>query len=269
MGSDEEQIWRQQHHEDMGGVSARLTAAETGIQDLGRRFDGFVRGVDARFDSLQQTIVNSNRDLSQQIGSANVAFAASGKTNWGNIFAGVSVLVAIGGIFGGALSIRLGENTADIKTLQSSTVSRDEWYKAEARLTESVNKLASSDESWLTRITDRQIYDERTAVKPEAVAEFTKRVDERDEREAHDLDTRLSKAETRIETVDAGIVKRPEIMAALEALGARIDGLAHREEAHDADIKGLSPPSRVFDEIFSELRELRSGREGRVTEPAR
>jgi hypothetical protein len=65
---------------------------------------------------------------------------------------------------------------------------------------------------------------------------------------SHALESRL----------DAKLVKRPEIEAANRSQDERITTLSTRMNAIQAQVDALFPPSKLIDELWSGLRELRA-----------
>lgn len=232
MGADDLDEWQRQHHADLGGLDARVQAQHGQITELRQGLTELNRATQLSFEQVNRSIVDLGQSLSSQIGSANLAFASSGRANWGNIIAGASVVIMLGGAVIAPISMRIGETVAQVGRLDELAAKKSD-----------IQKSLDEQTVWLTREADRQLFNERNAVKPEVVADLTKEVE---------------RVALRIESVDGQLVKRPEIMAALLAIEGRIDSAVHRMDQLEADYRALNPVSNKFEDLSAQLRELRA-----------
>ena len=223
-------IWQSQV--DIGALTQRVTGLEASVNG----------------------IVDSIRDLSKKLDSK--------PTNWWGLVGGMVGIFSVGG---GAVTMLLSPVNGSIERhehiithIAESAINRDDYIRDRGET-----------ERWISSVRDRLRSDEDVAVSQKQLGELEKRLDERYKittefitetiKRGHESNKELiSELEKHIATIDAQQVKRPEIEAANHSQDDRIATLSIRMNTIQTQIDSFFPPSKMIDELWSALREVRS-----------
>jgi hypothetical protein len=224
-------VWQSQV--DIGALTQRVTGLEASVNG----------------------IVDSIRALSEKLDSK--------PTNWWGLVAGMVGIFSLGG---GAVTMLLSPINLSIERhehgithIAESAINREDYVRDRGET-----------ERWISSVRDRLRSDEDVAVSQRELGELEKRVDERYKittefitetvRRGHDSNKELiAELDKHIAAIDIQQVKRPEIEAANHSQDDRITTLSTRMNTIQAQIDSFFPPSKMIDELWSALREVRSG----------
>jgi hypothetical protein len=199
-----------EHHNDLGALRERVSGTERAVANLGDLVANNQRDTAKQIENLQTSLSAQIRDISG-------SFAASRATNWGTIIAAVGVVVVLGGAVLTPIMSDLGKTAEAVQKLADKAVTRDIY-----------NHDQDGQNSWLASLRDRSRAEEDTlnATRIE-LARMDGAATERhaDYLRAHAL------LDAHISSVDANLIKRPEIETIVSGLSDRIK--SGNESAND------------------------------------
>lgn len=276
--TDSDDDWRRSTHEDIASLTARQHSTEQNLGQL--RIE--VRGVISSIDEL-------GKELRTSIGAINASKSTDWKAFYGSAAAVITVAIMIGAAVITPLSNSIGKNEDRAqKNFENLTAKLDKIGDSATRHDDFMVAIKNMSD-WAGKLSDRQRDDELNAVRKEDVedlryrqrriedgyvtekqlAELKDRVDERYRTAMEMTVERLNRLDTRTDTIDGSLVKRPEIAAkdaaildkidsAVSALGARLDGLGAHLNGTDQAVHEIAPPGDMIKEMWNWLRELRT-----------
>ena len=185
-----------QHHSDLGALRERVSNTERALESVIDQAAENQRETARQIESLQTSLSTQIRDISG-------SFAATRTTNWGTIIAAVGVVVVLGGAVLTPIMSDIGKTAETLEKLSDKTVTRDVFQRGQ-----------DDQNNWLASLRDRTRADEDLI--------STTRIDlarhEGMAEERHQTFLREYAALiARIDVIDANLIKRPEIEAALGA----------------------------------------------------
>jgi hypothetical protein len=205
-----------EHHNDMGALRERVSGAERAIASLGEQVANNQRDTAQQLENLQQSLSLQIRDIS-------ASFAASRSTNWGTIIAAVGVVIVLGGAVLTPIMSDIGKTADTLEKLSDRAVRKDVFQRDQ-----------DEQNAWMASLRDRVRVDEDmlSAARID-MARYEGLATERHETFLREHAALIA----RVDNIDANLIKRPEIDAALgsarelttltnAALTNRIDGLA-------------------------------------------
>ncbi|MDE2106274.1 MAG: hypothetical protein KGL39_54140 [Patescibacteria group bacterium] len=231
-----QEAWVEQAHVDIGALAQRVTGLEGAIA----------------------SVVDQIHDLAKKLDTR--------PTNWYGVIAGVGVILTLGGGFFyqaiAPVNSEILRNSTHIDKLTdviSKMAGEVEW-KTDVRDYERQARIEAQ------RLADRQRADEGAAdASFRTIIENVARLDERT-KIAHEDEMRAAdRMQTRVDSIDLQLVKRPEIEAANHALGDRIDEIEKREGDTRTQLESLFPPAEMIKEIWASIRDMRGGALGAVS----
>jgi hypothetical protein len=186
--------WQHEHHGDLGALRERVSGAERAIDSIGVQVATLQRDTARQIENLQTSLSSQIRDISG-------SFAATRTTNWGTIIAAVGVVVVLGGAVLTPIMSDIGKTSEALDKLTDKAVTKDVFQRSQ-----------DEQNSWLASLRDRARADEETInVDRIALARLEGATTERHETYLRDHSSLIM----RIDAIDAGLIKRPEIEAAL------------------------------------------------------
>ena len=222
----------QQAHVDIGALAQRVTGVE---------------------GTLQQ-IWGALGDLSKKLDSK--------PTNWWGIIGGiVGLLTILGTVFVQAMQPvngTLERHDHEIAHISENALRKDDYFRAHDALQREVKEMNEKDERWIASLRDRLRDDEDHAITQRQFSELKERLDERYKITEAYAKAADESAASRITALDAQVVKRPEIEAANHSQDERITALSTRMNAIQAQVDAMFPASKVIDELWRGLAEVRT-----------
>jgi hypothetical protein len=250
--ADAERTPWQQAHIDIEVVAGRVTGLEANLSELKNQVGSMARDVQAGFANQANVTSLQMRDLGVEIKAQGAAFAASRQTNIASFLQTSATVAGVLGAFGWAfISPLIKEQDATAVALQAATATMATRHDADA--------YEAAQTSWTLRLAQRLQLDEDGAVTQRQLADLAKRVDDRYNDGATAVEKRLERDESVTTAIEAQQVKRPEIEAAARSMDQRIDALSARANTVQEQVDALFPPSKLIDELFAAVREIRSG----------
>ena len=188
--------WQHEHHGDLGALRERVSGTERAIDSIGDQVATLQRDTARQIENLQTSLSSQIRDISG-------SFAASRSTNWGTIISAVGVVMVLGAAVLTPIMGDIGKTAEAVEKLTDKAVTRDVFQRSQ-----------DDQNSWLASLRDRARADEDaiTAARIELAHSEGMAI------ERHETYLREHAALTaRLDTIDANLIKRPEIEAALAA----------------------------------------------------
>lgn len=233
-----------------------LHEAHINIEALSGRVESFGASLNetrAQFNGFQSEVRESFRTLGDKI-------AASGQFSVSNF---LTVSASVGGflaIIGGALFWPIvttqTEIAKDLKEAIKSSITREDYNKDHDRNAKEVEDQRTATYNWIAKVQARQQSDEDGAVTQRQISELKDKLDER----YVEVNDRIKAVITRVETMDANLVKRPEISAANDAqdkqvaetnrvVSERLTAIVGSLAALRSDFNSISPLSNVIRDL--------------------
>lgn len=257
--------FEERSHADFGALQQRVLGTETGLRDLSTAF------VALRSD-LERQIGSLGSSLASQISDISKAFSDSSRPNLGAMatigLGAVGILITIGTLalsptssnvdkLAATVSKSVDGLSSDIKALAEMSVRREDF-----------RDFRASTNTWITHIRDQQESDEKASVTQRQIDDLKTANDERYRITVEWVKAQLARDESIVAAIDSQLVKRPEIEAAnhaqddkvaqmASALGQRIELLSTRANVMQTQLDQMFPPSKLIDELWNGLRELR------------
>jgi chromosome segregation ATPase len=245
-------MWEQAHI-DIGALAQRVTGLEGGVADIRVAISELSRKLDGK------------------------------PTNWYGVIGGVvSMLALIGTVFAQAIApinTDLTRHERDISRITETALSKEDYYRAHETLVKQVKDLSENaleqikeqdarEDKWVSSIQDRLRADEDGSVSQRQISDLRANLDER-YRITQEADKQwFERIMNRVDTIDAQLVKRPELQQAQESMTARINIIGNSLHEIQAQIEAAFPPSKVIEDIQRSLSELRA-RVGVTAAPGR
>ena len=185
-----------QHHSDLGALRERVSNTERAVDSVSDQVATLQRDTARQIENLQVSLSSQIRDISG-------TFAASRSTNWGTIIAAVGVIVVLGGAVLTPIMSDIGKTAEALDKLSERSVAKDVYRRDQ-----------DDQNSWLSSLRDRGRADEDaiTAARIE-MGRTEGMASERHETFLREHALLIS----RVDAIDASLIKRPEIEAALLA----------------------------------------------------
>jgi hypothetical protein len=246
--SENAEAWRQAHI-DIEVVAGKVNTLETGFSEL-------KRDVQVGFSQQASTFSAQLIALGEKIERQGSAYAASRNTSISGVLitacSVAGVMLTIIGAFGyvtiGPMFKFEDDIASQMRKTEDASVRRDDF-----------RDFAKTSEAWSVSLRDRLRSDEDNAVSQRQIAELKDRFDERYKITSEDEREKFARLESQVTAIDGNLVKRPEIEAANHAQDERITTLSTRMNAIQAQIDSFFPPSKIIDELWRGLAELRTG----------
>ena len=215
-----------QLHIDLGALAQRVTGTENAIVNLSNQFT-----------DLSNSFSSQMRDLGNKIDIQQANFNKDRATNWTGFtqasMAVVGVVIALIGAIMWPQITGLAKIEALVEKMQDTYVRVSDMNASSEILRERLTKF---DSAISTLFSDKIGVREHEEFKTRIIREFGEEVAVRKE-----SDSRVDQA---LRDLDSQLVKRPEINAANQALGARLDALSARYDVLQkqlADYAAVSP----------------------------
>lgn len=212
------------------------------------------------FDRISQQFSTAYSSLGDKIEKQGRESATSRQFSVSNF---LTVSASVGGflaIIGGALFWPIvttqSEIARDLKETIKSSMTREDYNKDHDRNAKEAEDTRAALYNWISKVQSRQQSDEDGAVTQRQVAELKDKLDER----YVEVNDRMKSIVTRVETMDANLVKRPEIQAANDAqdkqvaetnrvISERITAIVESLAALRNDFNSISPLSNVIRDL--------------------
>lgn len=248
------QFARDRH--DYGALEVRVTSLDAALENQGRATQSSLS--DMRTDTVRQFDA-VRRDFADAIGGVREQLTAlstdmknqvsSGRTHWvpllGTVATMATVLIATIGVVG---SMALSPIRDDAKT---------DHALIQKLIDESVRKTDYSIDLIKQQSRNIAVEGSVVALREETVPSLNYLHGQIDERQLAYLRD-LLRIETRVDSIDGNLVKRPEIEAAARSEDQRYTALSSRLNALTEWLQQLFPANEVIKDIQEQLRELRT-----------
>lgn len=223
------------------GQGKLLVALDKKVDGVSDSLGSMIKGVSDKMDAQQQTAYT----LQRQAIDAN-------KNNW------VAIVVALATVAGVFISTFVVIGSMALSPIRETVgdLKRDSREQSETTVkTVDFNDFKDAQQR-RNIVAETGIKDANAAISALAVSVAHMQGQSEEQRASYLRELADTKASIR--DIDGALVKRPEIEAANRSQDQRTDALSARANAMQAQIDALFPPSKLIDELWSGLREVRA-----------
>lgn len=247
-------------HINIEALSGKVGSLETSLNENRTQFFQFQNEVRASFASQGTSFAAQLNSLGDKIEKQGRESASSRQFSVSNF---LTVSASVGGflaIIGGALFYPIETTQTaiaqDLKETIKSYLSKEDYNKVHDRDTKESEDARTAAYNWISKVQARQQLDEDNAVTQRQMIELKDKLDER----YVEVNEHMKAIVTRVETMDAQLVKRPEIGAGNEAqdkqqaetnrvTSERIASVVASLAALRTDFNSISPLSNVIRDL--------------------
>lgn len=259
----------QQHNDDgkdratVADLRAQVRGIDNSVADLKKDFRELETKVDNQFIEGRRQSSEQLTNLEQNIRSQLTVLVQDIREtrprgpNWGWIISGAGLAALLAGSILVPINGSLRDTKESFTSITQTFKEFEQFYAAKSDVRDQFESVAKRIKELNERVDHEVTRDEHQ--------EFAKRIDQRDVDERTEIFRELDRIDKHVNGVDADQIKRPEILALLEAVralvsnvNARVDSLSARQESTDKFLSSIYNQGDAFKQLSSTVEALQA-----------